>query len=409
VPLFPYSIDWLAIAIAIGIAFIIAGHSWWVPEYLRELAARHPIPHWRGRLGYGILAIIAIGFFPHPGSIDLGPTMLIVGGYLTWIVLSVLWTDDKLRCIKRVLQMGIVVVAAFSIASRFSFTECIALIAVSTGLFLALGVCEGLRTSFIDDETGRFFGGIAGPAKQGNNCVIFIFSTVFLISIDWLDIVLGAALAAGAVALLYLTKARAPVWAAFIGICGWMFLSLYSDPGQFPWVILAIPALFIPIGCVLYFVTIRWIRYTGEKPNPLRSLLHMGRDPNELFHMTGRTVIWHFVLDEIRGQWITGVGFGAFWNERRQIAYPQPWRPMSSHSAYVETLAETGVVGLALWMTILCLAIASSFILPSPHGPFAFAFVVFAAIHGVVEVAFNFGEYDTFALFLLIFGICAAV
>lgn len=71
--------------------------------------------------------------------------------------------------------------------------------------------------------------------------------------------------------------------------------------------------------------------------------------------LSGRTVVWSYVLRALDGRWLHGFGFAAFWddpgNQAGYITYSGRDWVASSHSTFVDTLVWLGVVGLALLVT----------------------------------------------------------
>ncbi|MFQ5559661.1 MAG: O-antigen ligase family protein [Nitrospinota bacterium] len=76
---------------------------------------------------------------------------------------------------------------------------------------------------------------------------------------------------------------------------------------------------------------------------------------------TGRLFVWLFVLDEMSGHWLNGVGFGSFWNLgelSRNILYGGDFgvflpQLSQGHNSYLDILITLGIIGLFLLFVYL--------------------------------------------------------
>ena len=70
--------------------------------------------------------------------------------------------------------------------------------------------------------------------------------------------------------------------------------------------------------------------------------------------LSGRTVLWTFVLDSIRQQPWVGYGFSAFWTESNSAASSIlaeiHWNTPHAHNGFLDLMVELGVAGLALFL-----------------------------------------------------------
>ncbi len=105
---------------------------------------------------------------------------------------------------------------------------------------------------------------------------------------------------------------------------------------------------------------------------------------------TGRMQIWSQALDYIKSSPLMGQGaagkihFDVSFGDDRLITYNH------THNIYLGTLVKTGIVGFALFMSILFVALRRSLSLIVLHGNYIpFALLVFGSIFGLVD----FGGY----------------
>jgi O-antigen ligase len=392
----------LIATLGVGIAFGITGYSRWSPRWLKRLSDRGALAHARGVLGYLLLGITALVVFPGFAALTPDRTTNLALCYVAWVGLSIAWSSDKRHCLRRLIHVAIVLAAALGVAASFSLTERVATIAACCGLFLGFGIFDAIRSpEFVDAASGRWLGGLAGPTKQGTNSVMLLFSTLFLLERELLSPALGGAVLLVALSYLFLTNARASVWGSFTATLAWLCLAYARAPDGASWTLLCLPILFLVVGGISRNLPSSRVFYTGEPPSAVTSFIHLGRDPNEIATFNRRSEIWRFVLKNLRLRWLIGFGYSTFWTPQRKRSYGK-WEPASSHSSYIEVLADTGVIGLALFTAMLGSAALAGWNMPSPQGEFLLAFVCFVALHCFVEVAFVFGEYETFVLLTLL-------
>ena len=86
--------------------------------------------------------------------------------------------------------------------------------------------------------------------------------------------------------------------------------------------------------------------------------------------LTGRTVVWEFVIGEIKKSPLVGLGFGSFWN----IGEIAPVESFSTtrvtqfllflnqaHNGYLDVMLSVGLVGTLLWVGVLIQAVTLGF------------------------------------------------
>jgi O-antigen ligase len=72
--------------------------------------------------------------------------------------------------------------------------------------------------------------------------------------------------------------------------------------------------------------------------------LSRGQSATTFTTLNGRVPLWHLALNSISGRWMTGFGYGA----ARVILFQRVDWAGEAHSAWIELLISTGMVGLAL-------------------------------------------------------------
>ena len=110
--------------------------------------------------------------------------------------------------------------------------------------------------------------------------------------------------------------------------------------------------------------------------------------------LTGRTVIWDFVLDMSKDRWFAGYGFRSFWDtEAHRIALGQRREfttvPDAAHSTFFEVLLYLGVVGLVLLLALVVRSLGRTwwraFGAPGWKTAWLAAVVTFALLENVTE------------------------
>ena len=116
---------------------------------------------------------------------------------------------------------------------------------------------------------------------------------------------------------------------------------------------------------------------------------------------TGRTYIWEFIGQQIDNRPALGYGFNSFW----AVGYDSPsFREapgfiislLQSHSGYLDTRIETGIVGFALLIALIALAMNQTSALVRRDRPLAFmcmSLVLLAVLHNLLESSF-FRNYN---------------
>jgi len=106
-----------------------------------------------------------------------------------------------------------------------------------------------------------------------------------------------------------------------------------------------------------------------------------------LFHLSnnGRVDLWRAALDEFRTARVAGTGAGTYelwWDEHR----PAAMQVRDAHSLYLQTLAELGVVGLALLLLVVAAPLVGAWRgRRRPLTPFAAAAFAACAVHAGVD------------------------
>ncbi|OPZ74288.1 MAG: O-Antigen ligase [Firmicutes bacterium ADurb.Bin456] len=132
--------------------------------------------------------------------------------------------------------------------------------------------------------------------------------------------------------------------------------------------------------------------------NPALSLEHkMFKVPADIpgfdFTLTGRTVLWQAVWDQIGQRPWLGYGFGAFWQ-----GYGEPsgdlwrmlrWEPPNAHNGYLDLWLQLGLAGLSVFITSLVINLFKILVLlnrkTEPLECFSLIFLLFLTLGNFAE------------------------
>ena len=142
--------------------------------------------------------------------------------------------------------------------------------------------------------------------------------------------------------LLFMTQSRT----AWIGAVLYPLVMLYLHLIKKVETRLALIASAVAAGVAAFVLTI-------VVPNLTTILLLLDRDPT----LSGRTVVWGYLVESIAKRPLLGYGYYAFWTglvgESGRVALALQWGFSYAHDGYLEILLATGIVGLSLVVYLL--------------------------------------------------------
>ncbi|MGB9407308.1 MAG: O-antigen ligase family protein, partial [Terracidiphilus sp.] len=142
----------------------------------------------------------------------------------------------------------------------------------------------------------------------------------------------------------------------------------------------------IGIGACLLLLVV------GEDLFPaLQQGVLLGRTDSQDSSFNGRLPVWKECLVSAARQPLQGYGYGSFFTPSRlaEISARQGWGVGAGHSAYLELILGTGVVGLISFMLIMVVGIKRALetykVSLSPFDACFVAILAFTLLHGVLE------------------------
>jgi len=154
-----------------------------------------------------------------------------------------------------------------------------------------------------------------------------------------------------------------------------------------------------------------YFAFTAFVASPAEMVVHAtGRDMT----FTDRDLIWTDVLNIAKRNPMLGVGVGALWvGPIGDVMYPMPnwsrktpqWRPEEAHNGYIDTYAQTGILGLILLFIVVGRAIAGALTdlqQDLDFGSLRLPLLVGILFNNLSESSFLLGTHDLWFLFLLL-------
>ncbi len=394
-----YEVDmrwaWIAFLLLFAIFFLGEGYDLFYSSGKgRDLAAgaarmgSSDIGSARRAVAFSLLAGLGVLFwFYRPGRNRFhveGWLPFLILGFLSLAALSATWALEQNIVVKRVALLAFICVGAIGVASRFSNRD-IARFAFAMGfLVAALGlVMEVALGSFQPWLSTYRFSGIMHPNSIGGVLGIFVLASLALARMTSSRRRRFIGMALFGFVLLVLTKSRTSLAAAVAALWVWWFL---GSQHRIRFVALSVLAAAL-IGPVVIAVLEERI------VDAVREAVLLGRTSGSAETFTGRIPLWHMLISwYVEERPFFGYGFSGFWTPRHiiEITAEQNWTYINhSHSGYMDTVLELGLVGLTLLVLLLVAGIGRAYRYYKesldPAWLFMMAVLVWAAVGSIAE------------------------
>lgn len=400
-------LDLLLPALIVICVTVFAQHRLVPPKRLLRWTRRNRFLHWRGDLGYALLAILAVALFPGFSQLPLQPVDIVIYIIAVWVALSISWSDIRRHSLRRFAILGISALLALSIASSHPLGQRVAFVAACSVALACISFLVSIsRRHFLNPKSGRY-GGIALPNQQACICTFVVLSTVCLVELGKVALVPGTLVVSVALLLLFLTNTTTEIASGFAAVLSWIGVSLIQS-GSVSWFVAVIPLGYISAHLIVNGMP-RFRRRAAHvswafENHPVMAHVNLGKDPRSIGTLTGRVPLWKNLIPFSRERWLLGFGHDGFWNPERSYAVAK-WQPVNSHSIYFDALIGWGSVGLLLMLSVFAVAATVSWGLPPPLGQFALALIVFVSLTGLCDSIFLLGGFETFVLLLVVFNL----
>jgi len=257
-------------------------------------------------------------------------------------LVSYRWSIDPGTTLRR--GLGVVMTAVFAawLASRYSWTDLIRLMALAFSVLIAGSFIMSLVFPQYGVMAVVHPGAWSGLWLEKNTLgAVMALGTLANVSAALMTPpgrerqfwIAGAVLA---LTLVLLSTSRTALLATMIGLLGPLAIA-FARQGFIPGVLALFGGALAVFGLALVLVI-----------GPGVLLEALGRDPT----LTGRTDIWGGLISAIQARPWTGYGYGAFWMVEDGPVFwlrqGTQWDVPSAHNAWIEIALDLGVPGLAL-------------------------------------------------------------
>lgn len=310
-----------------------------------------------------------------------GATGWLLLSFLSWALMSTMWSQDLSLTLKRLASFVIICVFATAIARRLTLREIVLWTFFTTALFFVIALStELLNGMFRPGAFGYRFSGIQHPNGEAAECALLAFSGFVAGKTEkrrnWLFF--SGALV-GAI-FLGLTASRTTLAGSALAFA--VYLIMVSHPTTrakitpFAGIIASVVLLFVVAGS-----------FQGFKQK-----LFLARDEDAgVESFAGRTSVWADLVPYMKDRPMQGYGYGAFWTPtlRNVIDDKEGWEVPDGHSTYVDYIVTLGAVGLILYGLCLAgglgLAFSSFRRTQDPRFAFLAGILIFCLVDGFLE------------------------
>jgi O-antigen ligase len=259
-------------------------------------------------------------------------------------VASYFWSISGGETVRRVIALGFTTLAGVALAARFRWGELAEIMAIAFGILAIVSFLLALGVPRIGVMSEIFPGAWRGvwPEKNalGGNMALFFpaFATaaIYHPRRRWL----WWGIAGLSILLLLLSTSKTSLVAMMLGIAAIVFIALVRRG----------PAMAVGMSYTAVVVIFAIAAVVLLASNLVFAVL--GKDAT----LTGRTLIWAAVMNQIEQRPWLGYGYGTVWTDEG-VWGPLPWivkqagfKPQHSHDSWLEQWLWLGLVGLGTWI-----------------------------------------------------------
>jgi O-antigen ligase len=269
---------------------------------------------------------------------------------LTWCAVSMIWAVDPSIAIRRFSLTAVIIFTVFPLVDKVGYEKTIVTLRIALVLMLAANLVAVLgwpissihQASEADPSiVGAWHGILPQKNFAGTVCAFAIMFFVF--DAKRIGYLVRLAVIGAAAYFLYRSESKTSMilLLASLGIGG---ISFKYNPYNRPFLLLFLAVVASAAAIVSY-------EYWNVIAAPF--------DNEDT--LTGRVQIWPLLLEYWHDHWLTGSGFGSFWNiggTQPISAYTDGWvtEITSGHNGYIDLLVQIGLPGLTLVMFAAVLA-----------------------------------------------------
>jgi exopolysaccharide production protein ExoQ len=303
---------------------------------------------------------------------------------LTAIVVgSFLWSDHKILTLLDSREVWQMTTFGLYFAIRFSLKEQVKLVAwtFGVGIFLSTAIALGLPAlgKHGADHPGAWKGIYDYKNTFGSMMIMSAFAFLFL-PMDKSNQHLYKWLGFGlSIAMIILSTSRTALVVFGVILLFVWFYRHFRWQGKIT--VLFLDIVILILSSVAILVLVNWVSL----------LTGLGRDPT----LTGRTILWDFIVTKIQERPWFGYGRGAFWAPGSQYGVQAGELVANSfvaphaHNGFLDLGLDVGLIGLLLFlmsfMTGLFWAMKRAYATQNPEEFWPVVFLLFLAMNNVTE------------------------
>ena len=327
---------------------------------------------------------------------------------LLWCGASLMWSVEPALTVRRLGHLYMSVLGGLGIVTMLNRREILWALVTIFGSLCWIGIVAELSLGMFQPwRSGYRFCGVGHP----NETALFAVTVILSGRILWLQdrrsrldtifssknlAILCMVLCA---ILLFLTKSRTAMLSGLVALIVIQYVHSQSFNG---WIfVTGLTSLGLLVGLFLAVVP-------TSVYNAFFGIATVGRSTH-VASLTGRIPLWELILQHWQREPLLGYGYGGYWTTRRvedfaQIFY---WEPPNGHSIYVDSLVETGPVGLSLLVLSLVSMLLAGLYSYARSKHTSLLFVIGASclmlVHGLAESSFYKGCYGPLMVALTAF------
>lgn len=299
------------------------------------------------------------------------------------ILLSFLWSDNKILTLLDSREVWQMTSFGLYFATRFSLKEQVKLIAWTFAVGALLSTIVALALPSIGQDNVDYPGAWKGIYDHKNTFGSMMIISTFaflLLPLDkpnhqlykWLGLGLS-------IAMIILSTSRTSLVIFGLIMTFVWFYRHFRWQGKISVIFLDI--LILLLSCTAIVVVVNWVTI----------LTGLGRDPT----LTGRTILWDFIITKIQERPWLGYGRSAFWAEGNRYGTEAGELVAGSfiaphaHNGFLDLGLDVGLIGLVLFLisftTGLFWAMRRAYATQNPEEFWPLVFLLFLAMNNISE------------------------
>ncbi|AUT02015.1 O-antigen polymerase [Nostoc sp. CENA543] len=333
---------------------------------------------------YLILGISGIAIYIERRKVVYAIRRNIVLSVLTIIIIcSFLWSLYPVSTLKDLREVFQMTMFALYFSIRFSVKEQVKFITVTFSIGIVLSILYAVAFPSIGIHGSDHPGAWKGIYDYKNTFgSMMVLSSLLFFSLPVEKPIYKLYKLAGycvSIVMMLLSTSKTSLVLSFLLIFILLLYKKFRWQGKISVVYVDIAILIF--GCVGAFVLTQWVDLLDG----------LGKDPT----LTGRTVIWNYVLSQLLERPLLGFGRGAFWDPQSPYAFAagrelSSWfRPPHAHNGFIDLMLDVGFIGFLLflfsfvktYMRSLKMAYASK----NQEDIWPLAFLMFLAMNNITE------------------------